>query len=235
MELAAKIAVRTVARFLQENEDSFDLVEWVLFDSVTESVYEAEVDKLYSCWEFYPIVFSSLSNFFEDTLYKCILKSAIILVMKSVCLVLLVLFSIVPFNIKRVRINGHITNYTETKMRNESLILGFFFYGLKEKEMLNMAFNDWNHDGRKDWQDNYIEYQIYRDVTGNKNNSSYTPRNGISTFGAILSTIGGLFLGAGIVALFAGDNVEKVPVIITIILWLICSSVLAVFFDNNGV
>ena len=137
--------------------------------------------------------------------------------------------------LKRVRINGHITNYTETKMRNESLILGFFFYGLKEKEMLNMAFNDWNHDGRKDWQDNYIDYQIYRDVTGNKNNSSYTSRNGISTFGAILSTIGGLFLGAGIVALFAGDNVEKVPVFITIILWLICSSVLAVFFDNNGV
>ena len=47
VELAAKIAVRTVARFLKENEDSFDLVEWVLFDSVTELVYEAEVDKLY--------------------------------------------------------------------------------------------------------------------------------------------------------------------------------------------
>ena len=47
VELAAKIAVRTVARFLQENPDSFDLVEWVLFDTQTESVYEAEVDKLY--------------------------------------------------------------------------------------------------------------------------------------------------------------------------------------------
>ena len=104
---------------------------------------------------------------------------------------------------KRVRINGHIRNYTETKMRNEPLILGFFFNRLKRKEMLNMAFNDWNHDGKKDWQDNYIDYQIYRNVTGNKNNSSYTPRNGISTFGAILSTIGGLFLGAGIVALFS--------------------------------
>ena len=41
MELAAKIAVRTVARFLQENPGQFDLVEWVLFDSHTESVYEA--------------------------------------------------------------------------------------------------------------------------------------------------------------------------------------------------
>ena len=46
VELAAKIAVHTVNRFLQDNPDSFDLVEWVLFDTQTESVYEAEVDKL---------------------------------------------------------------------------------------------------------------------------------------------------------------------------------------------
>ena len=46
-ELAAKIAVHTVNRFLQDNPDSFDLVEGVLFDTHTESVYEAEVDKLY--------------------------------------------------------------------------------------------------------------------------------------------------------------------------------------------
>ena len=45
VELAAKIAVRIVARILQENPGHFDLVEWVLFDSYTESVYEAEVDK----------------------------------------------------------------------------------------------------------------------------------------------------------------------------------------------
>lgn len=29
------------------NSDCFDLVEWVLFDSHTESVYKAEVDQLY--------------------------------------------------------------------------------------------------------------------------------------------------------------------------------------------
>ena len=40
VELAAKVAVRTVSRFLEDNPDSFDLVEWVLFDYVTESVYE---------------------------------------------------------------------------------------------------------------------------------------------------------------------------------------------------
>ena len=47
VELAAKIAVHTVNGFLQDNPDSFDLVEWVMFDTHTESVYEAEVDKLY--------------------------------------------------------------------------------------------------------------------------------------------------------------------------------------------
>ena len=47
VELAAKIAVHTVNRFLQDNPDCFDLVEWVLFDSHTESVYKAEVDQLY--------------------------------------------------------------------------------------------------------------------------------------------------------------------------------------------
>lgn len=47
MELAAKVAVKTINRFLQDNPDSFDLVEWVLFDAHTEAVYEVEVDKLY--------------------------------------------------------------------------------------------------------------------------------------------------------------------------------------------
>lgn len=33
VELAANIAVHTVNRFLQDNLNSFDLVEWVLFDT----------------------------------------------------------------------------------------------------------------------------------------------------------------------------------------------------------
>ena len=45
VELAASIAVQTVKRFLDDNEDAFDLVEWVLFDDHTYQVYEAEVDK----------------------------------------------------------------------------------------------------------------------------------------------------------------------------------------------
>ena len=47
VELAAKIAVKTVSRFLDNNPDSFEFVEWVLFDNETERIYETEVDELY--------------------------------------------------------------------------------------------------------------------------------------------------------------------------------------------
>ncbi|MDE7017720.1 MAG: O-acetyl-ADP-ribose deacetylase [Lachnospiraceae bacterium] len=47
VELAAKIAVKTVSRFLADNANRFELVEWVLFDDKTKSAYEAEVEKLY--------------------------------------------------------------------------------------------------------------------------------------------------------------------------------------------
>ena len=47
VEQAAKIAVNTVKCFRDDNEGTFDLVEWVLFDAHTEAVYEAEVDKIY--------------------------------------------------------------------------------------------------------------------------------------------------------------------------------------------
>ena len=40
---AAKIAVDTVYRFLQENPESFDLVEWVLFNDQAASAYEEAV------------------------------------------------------------------------------------------------------------------------------------------------------------------------------------------------
>ena len=43
VERAAKIAVDTVHRFLQENPDSFDLVDWVLFNDQAASAYETEV------------------------------------------------------------------------------------------------------------------------------------------------------------------------------------------------
>ena len=47
VDLAAKIAVGTVKRFLDANPGSLKLVEWVLFDENTYSYYEKEVDALY--------------------------------------------------------------------------------------------------------------------------------------------------------------------------------------------
>lgn len=41
VERAAKIAVRTVDRFLKENPKTMDMVMWVLFDERTEQVYKA--------------------------------------------------------------------------------------------------------------------------------------------------------------------------------------------------
>ena len=43
VERAAKIAVDTVYRFLQENSESFDLVEWVLFNDQAASAYEEAI------------------------------------------------------------------------------------------------------------------------------------------------------------------------------------------------
>lgn len=46
VEPAAKIAVNTVKKFLKDNPESFDLVEWVLFDIRTEAIYKAEIATL---------------------------------------------------------------------------------------------------------------------------------------------------------------------------------------------
>ena len=47
VDLAAKIAVGTVKRFLDANPEALQLVEWVLFDETTYSYYEKEVDAIY--------------------------------------------------------------------------------------------------------------------------------------------------------------------------------------------
>ena len=45
-------------------------------------------------------------------------------------------------------------------------------YSRLESEVINMAMYDWNGDGKKDGADNFIEYQVYKDCTNNKNYSS---------------------------------------------------------------
>lgn len=47
VQKAARIAVNTVAKFIEENPKSMDLVLFVLFDERTERVYDGEVDRVY--------------------------------------------------------------------------------------------------------------------------------------------------------------------------------------------
>lgn len=98
-----------------------------------------------------------------------------------------------------------------------------------------MAMHDWNHDGKKDMVDNFIEYQIYKDVTGQKDEPSYTQSrgNGMSTFGAIISVIAGLFLQAALYVALEID-VEDVPVLVIIILWAVFSTIAAIVVDKIG-
>ena len=56
--------------------------------------------------------------------------------------------------------------------------------------------------------------------------------NGISTFGAIVATVGGLFLAAGIAALLGGGNDS--PAFFTIVLWMVSSAGLGAWFENIG-
>ena len=59
-----------------------------------------------------------------------------------------------------------------------------------------MALHDWNHDGKKDWQDNFIEYQIYKDCTSNNS----TPRSSTNTSGSVFWIV---FIIACIVSTFS--------------------------------
>lgn len=98
-----------------------------------------------------------------------------------------------------------------------------------------MAMRDWNHDGKKDMVDNYIEYQMYKKMTEQKEESSYTPSrgNGMSNFGAIISVIAGLILQA-LLYVALGIDVENVPVLVIVILWIVFSAIAAVVVEKIG-
>lgn len=98
-----------------------------------------------------------------------------------------------------------------------------------------MALYDWNHDGKKDWQDNTIEYQIYKESTGQEDTPSYKPSrgNGMSTFGAAISVVAGLFLQAALYTML-GIDVDDVPVLVIIILWVVFSTLTALVVEKIG-
>lgn len=67
-----------------------------------------------------------------------------------------------------------------------------------------MARTDWNHDGKNDMYDDYIEYKMYSDTTGDSDipSGSSGYRRGMSAFGAVISTIGGLVAQAAFILLW---------------------------------
>ena len=98
-----------------------------------------------------------------------------------------------------------------------------------------MAMYDWNHNGKSDITDNYIEYQVYKNVTEGDHEPVHTPSRskGMSTFGAILCVIGGLILQALFYTLL-DIEVDNVPALVILILWVVFSGVVAVVVDKMG-
>lgn len=96
-----------------------------------------------------------------------------------------------------------------------------------------MAMYDWNGNGRKDASDDFIEYQIYKDTTNGNNQVSHSSGNGMSTFGAILSVVGGLILQSMLYVVL-GIDVENVPVLVIIILWVVFLIIVAIVVEKIG-
>ena len=91
-----------------------------------------------------------------------------------------------------------------------------------------MAFYDWNKDGKKDVQDDFIEYNIYKQSTQNNNNNNYRSNGGMSNFGAGCATLASIFIAAGILSVF---NLEGAAlVIVFIIVVSIVAAINATFF-----
>ena len=98
-----------------------------------------------------------------------------------------------------------------------------------------MAMYDWNQNGKSDITDNYMEYQIYKKVSGGVDKPSCTPNrsSGMSTFGAILCVIGGLILQALLYTVL-DIEVDNVPTLVILILWVVFSGIVAVVVDKIG-
>lgn len=91
-----------------------------------------------------------------------------------------------------------------------------------------MAFYDWNKDGKKDVQDDFIEYNIYKQSTQNNTNNNYRSNGGMSNFGAGCATVASIFIAAGILSVF---NLEGTAlVIVFIIVVSIVAAIIATFF-----
>ena len=98
-----------------------------------------------------------------------------------------------------------------------------------------MAMYDWNGNGtNNDMGDNFIDYEIREAMTGGEKHPPCSSKRGISTFGTVISVAAGLVLQAAIYVAMDID-VEKVPVIVIVILWIVISVAAGVVLDKLGV
>ena len=69
-----------------------------------------------------------------------------------------------------------------------------------------MAMYDWNHNGKNDMQDDYLEYMIYKDCTNDNNsNTNHSSYNRDSSFGM------NVFVVIAVIVIFAfiGNAMEE--------------------------
>jgi hypothetical protein len=90
---------------------------------------------------------------------------------------------------------------------------------------------DWNGNGKYDEQDAFIDYQIYHGDEKNTGTPHRSSSNGMSTFGAILCTVGG-FVGAALIIALLG--IEDAPGLLIVVLWVVVSVILSVFAEKIG-
>lgn len=88
-----------------------------------------------------------------------------------------------------------------------------------------MAMYDWNHDGKKSGIDDFIEYEIYNDVTGDSSTSNHrsSGKGSMSIFVAILCILSGLGWQT-LLYMLLGIDVENVSVLVMIVLWIVFSA-----------
>lgn len=94
-----------------------------------------------------------------------------------------------------------------------------------------MAFIDWDHNGKYDDFDRYMDYQMLNDgiKKGSGGGGGSHRGGGMSTLAAILCVFGGLVVEAIIFAVFKID-VDDVSVIVLIMLWMLFTCILAAIY-----
>ena len=94
-----------------------------------------------------------------------------------------------------------------------------------------MAYIDWDHNGKHDDFDRYMDYQMLNDgiKNGSGGGGGLHRGGGMSTLAAVLCVVGGLVIEGFVLNAFKID-VDDVSVIVLILLWALFSSILVAIY-----